>query len=271
MSADLNIGILGCGYVGKAAAQSLQHQHCVTASTRRLNRIEELSTYATKVVLLEKSFDSLLEEQDILIVSVAPSQNDSYEQCYLETARAITQSIADYPRIKQIIYTSSTSVYGEHQGAWVDEDTEPKPSNKKTCILLETENTLLSLASETLSICILRLGEIFGPGRELINRFNSLERKIFPGSGENFTNLTPLRDIVQVINYVINNSLGGIYNLCLDEHPPRKLLYEQICKRNNFPVPLWDTQKQTIHVGNKRVLCDKIKLTGYSLPFQGLE
>ncbi|MBS4169182.1 SDR family oxidoreductase [Parachlamydia sp. AcF125] len=270
MSVKLKIGILGCGYVGKAVAQSLKPHHEVTAFTRRVNRLEELATYANKVMVIEKTLDSLLENQQILIITIAPSQGDSYEECYLKTAQAIASCIAKCPNLRQIIYTSSTSVYGEYCGAWVDENTIPNPQNEKEQVLLQAEKVLLSLTSKTPSVCILRLGEIFGPGRELTRRFAGNGRKIFPGTGENFTNLTHLADIINVITFAINNALQGIYNLCLDIHPTRKLLYKQLCRRNHFPDPFWDTQAQTIHAGNKKVLCGKLRLAGYSLPFQGL-
>jgi len=262
----MNTAILGGGYLGKALAASLT-THQVSLSTRSLEKIPTLQPYATKVVLINHSLEPLLQDQDNLIVAVAPSNGASYQSTYLDTALALASILPKFPSIKQVIYIGSTSVYGEHGGHWVNEETPPAPQSVNAQILLETEKIYLSFTTSTRKACVLRLGEIIGPDRELINRLLSAERKIFPGTGENYTNLIHLNDILSVINFALKESFEGIYNVCSDLHIPRKELYESLCSRNNLPIPLWDKQKANFHGGNKRVFCGKLKLSGYSTPF----
>jgi nucleoside-diphosphate-sugar epimerase len=265
----MRTAILGCGYLGKALAFSLtQNAHQVSLSTRQPEKLESLKDYAAKVVLVNHSLEPLLQGQENLIVAVAPAAGESYQATYLDTALRLASLLPKFPSIKHIIYIGSTSVYGEHAGQWVDETTPPLPLNAQTQILLETEKVFLSLSNASRKACVLRLSEIIGPGRELKNRFNSAERKIFPGTGDNYTNLIHLDDILSVIDFALKESFEGIYNVCCELHIPRKELYELLCRRNNLPIPLWDKQKANFHGGNKRVFCGKLNLSGYSTPFR---
>jgi len=70
--------------------------------------------------------------------------------------------------VRQLIYTGSYAVYGDREGAWVDEASPVAPPTRMVKILCETEQVLLSASSDDMSVCILRLGGIYGPRRELV-------------------------------------------------------------------------------------------------------
>jgi len=118
------IAILGSGYVGKAAASFWKYNgQWVSVSTRKPERIPELMETANAVFILTedrlKSLKSLLNGQDVLLICVAPDPTDSYRDTYLHTALQVTEVLRDNPEVKQIIYVSSTSVYGNHNGSLV--------------------------------------------------------------------------------------------------------------------------------------------------------
>jgi len=261
----MRIGILGCGYVGEAAALHwTKGGHVLSATTRTQNRIPYLSHFIDHVYLLESlSLAHFLSELDILLISVAPDKASDYASAYLRTAQNVAKELLICPNLKQILYTSSLSVYGDHEGQWIDETALAIPSNENTKILLETEKTLMEIARSNLKVCILRLGEIYGPGREIENRLRRMLHQPFPGDGSSFTNLIHLEDIVGALDFALKHQLQGIYNLCSDEHIPRKQFYEQICRRENLPQVQWDSTRTGAHQGRRRVLSQKLKKEGF--------
>lgn len=259
--------IIGCGYVGSSIAKFWRSKgHFVTVTTRSQERFDSLKQIADAVSLVktesfENSLKELLKQNDVVVLSVAPSIHEDYEQTYLHTAQSLMDKIKSSV-VKQIIYTSSTSVYGEQGGNWVDENTPLCPSNPNTEILCETEKILMNPLGE-LKTCIFRLGEIYGPGREIENRLKRLQGQLLPGTGGNYTNLIHLTDIVHALDFALTHELKGIYNLCQDLHIPRKELYEHLCLHHQLPSFQWNPNIKSIHGGNKRVSNVKIKNEGF--------
>jgi nucleoside-diphosphate-sugar epimerase len=261
----MKIGIIGCGYVGQAMALRWKPEgHTIAVTTRHPEKVPFFESLAHHVhVLKEGTLNNFLSQQDVVLVSVAPGASSDYRSTYLNTAHQIKEQIAHTPRLKYVLYTSSTSVYGDHQGAWVDENTSIVPAHEQARILHETEQVLLSCASTHLKVCILRLGEIYGPGREISERLRRMQSQSFAGTGKSYTNLIHLTDIVEALDFTLQKRLEGIYNLCNDFHVPRRQLYEQLCQQKGIPPLQWDPTKTSQHAGNKRVSNQKIKTAGF--------
>lgn len=263
----MEITILGCGYLGSNFGRDAKAKGYQIAATTR-NQHKDPYSFADKVYLLKAeeiltSFKEIAESSDVLLISVAPGKNESYEECYLKTAQNLKEAIDRKSRLSQIIYTSSTSVYGECDGNWVSEELPLLPYDKNSGILIETEKLILELQTESCQSCIFRLGEIYGPERKITERLQKRAGLPFPGSGLNYCNLIHLNDIFEAIYFAIDRKLSGIYNLCNDLHMPRKDLYEQLCSRRQIPKVFWDTSLKPMHGGNKRVCSDKLKKIGY--------
>jgi nucleoside-diphosphate-sugar epimerase len=258
----VRIAIIGCGYVGTAMAKHWKSLgHTLTVTTRSLSRVDELRQFADQVIVLEaNNFIDVLEDQQVVLLSMAPNILSEYEKTYLQTAKLLISNLND--SLKTILYTSSTSVYGDHQGASVDEKTPPKPENKNGEILLETEKILMQAAKPGLNVCILRLGEIIGPSRTIAERLKKMNGACLPGTGQGFTNLSPIQDIIAGLDFALSKSLSGIYNLCNDLHISRKQLYDQICSEQGLQRVHWDPTLKSPHSGNKIVSNAKIKSLG---------
>ena len=261
----MKIGIIGCGYVGQAAALNWKKKnYYISVTTRQPERIATLSNCSDQVcVLKDQSLTSFIAQQDALLISVAPDHFSQYESTYLSVAHAVANHVKNNPSLKQIIYTSSTSVYGDNQGNWVDENALIFPQEIHTKILHEAEKILLNCASEHLKVCILRLGEIYGPNREIENRLRQRQNQPFPGTGDSYTNLIHLTDIVEALDFALTNGLKGIYNLCNDFHILRRIFYHDICQKEQIPPIKWDPQLRSLHGGNRRVSNQKIKDKGF--------
>lgn len=259
----MKICIVGCGYVGKAAAIKWRgDRHEITVTTRSLERAYTLRPFADLVYILDEDWRELVEKQDVVLISVAPDAQSDYMETYLRTAEKLVKAVKG-SQVSQIIYTGSTSVYGEHQGQWVDENTLPRPLNCHAQILLATEQRLLQADNDQRKVCIFRLGEICGPDRSLEDRVKKLQGSVCSGSGESMTNLIHLDDIISALDTAMKQKLSGLYNLCNDVHIPRKDLYKNICETYGWPMVQWNASMTNSHSGNKIVSNAKLKSTGW--------
>lgn len=253
----MNILIIGLGYVGKAFALRLKKQgHHVTGTTRHPDKAAHLQPYVDQVLIWnDKTPKTFLDGFDVVLLSAAPDSTSNYEETYLKNAEKIAQAAAFSSTTQQILYTSSTSIYGDCNGAQVTEETSPAPKNRQGEILLATETALLQ---SSVPCCILRLGEIIGPGRELSERLAKMQGTPLPGTGENRVNLSPLEDIVNALLFAMENRLSGIYNVVADFHPTRKELYLEIAKKKGLKDPVWDPALPSLHGGNRIVSSQKL-------------
>ncbi|WP_017653733.1 SDR family oxidoreductase [Fortiea contorta] len=267
----MNIAIIGCGYVGYAVAQYWQQNQNfnITATTTTPGRVPHLNVVAQKVVVAQgnnpEQLKAALQNQDVVLLSVGAKGVNVYEETYLETAKTIASILPEFPTIKQLIYTGSYAVYGNKKGAVVDEQTATAPSNNNGRILQATEAVLLSAATANQRVCILRLGGIYGPGRELIKIFGRAAGTTRPGNGEDVTNWIHLDDIVGAIDFVREQQLSGIYNLVDDAHLSSRDLLDNVFKTHNLPTVTWDTSLESDRVYNSWVSNQKIKDAGYQL------
>ncbi|MDB9539330.1 SDR family oxidoreductase [Anabaenopsis arnoldii] len=267
----MNIAIIGCGYVGCAVAQLWQQKtnFMITATTTTPERVPTLQTLAHKVVVIQghhrEGLKSVLQNQDVVLLSLGAKGVNLYAETYLKTAENLVNLLPDLPTIKQIIYTGSYSVYGDHNGGWVDEQTPLRPTHERGKILQATEDVLLAASTDQLRVCIFRLGGIYGPNRELIKIFSTLPGTTRPGNGEDVTNWVHLDDIVGAIEFARQHYLEGIYNLVDDAYLTSRELLSRLFKKHDLPKVKWDNTTTSNRPYNAKVSNRKIKEAGYKL------
>ncbi|MEI2583127.1 SDR family oxidoreductase [Scytonema sp. PRP1] len=267
----MNVAIIGCGYVGCAVAQFWQQKmtFVVTATTTTPERVPELQTVAQQVVVVQGNdsdlLKSVLRNQDVVLLSIGAKSADVYEETYLHTAQTLASVLKQIPSVQQLIYTGSYAVYGDRNGAWVDEESLIAPAHQNGQILSDTEQVLLSASSENLRVCILRLGGIYGPGRELVKIFGRYAGTTRPGNGKDTTNWIHLDDIIGGIRFARRNRLQGIYNLVDDAHLTTGELLDRVCETHNLPKVKWDSSQESKRPYNAKVSNKKIKDAGYKL------
>ncbi|MBD2691337.1 SDR family oxidoreductase [Anabaena catenula] len=267
----MNIVIIGCGYVGYAVAQYWQRNNNfgITATTTNPERVPGLQAVSQKVIVTQgndtETLKAALKNQDVVLLAVAAKSANSYEETYLQTAKTLVSVLRNCPNIRQLIYTGSYSIYGDRNGVWVDEETPPAPANLNAQILRKTEDVLLSAENENLRVCILRLGGIYGPGRELVKIFGRVAGTTRPGNGEDITNWIHLDDIVGAIEFARNHRLQGIYNLVDDAHLTSRELIGNVLTKHNLPNVIWDAANKSTRQYNTWVSNQKLKDAGYNL------
>lgn len=242
----MKLMVMGAGYVGMPLIKRLRDLgYSLVITTTKASRVNELSQDKDEVLLLEpfdsKAFRTAIAGCDGVIILVAPKGKEPYEDVYLKSAKRIIAALEERLKPFHIIYTSSTSVFEGLHKEWVYEEDELHPTSDRAKTLVMTENCLLNCGVTT---CVLRLGGIHGPGRELVDRAKKFSGKVLPGSGEEFTNHSPLNSILDGIIFSLENSLEGIYHLVSDSHPTRKELYSGLCEKLGMPPPLFEGGKR---------------------------
>ncbi|NES81245.1 MAG: SDR family oxidoreductase [Moorea sp. SIO2B7] len=292
----MKIAIIGCGYVGKAIAQFWsQSGHLVTATTTTPERITELEQVAKRVVVLKADnpnvLQDIIKDQDVVLLSIGVRASNrtpsAYRETYLETAKNLVTALKEAPNVKQIIYTGSYAVLGDKNGELVDEEAPVAPVNENGEILSETEQVLLSAAGmqyspnqlditskitnekdspkQSIKVCILRLGGIYGKGREIVKIFGRWAGTTRPGNGEDFLNWIHLDDIVTALELVRSKQLHGIYNLANDVSIKKGEMLDTMCERHNLEKISWDSSASEVRPYNARLSNQKIKSAGLQL------
>jgi nucleoside-diphosphate-sugar epimerase len=265
--------VMGAGYVGMALLKDFQNQSFeIAITTTQKEKVETLKSYGTDVLLLDSKQDAnlknLINTSDGIIILVAPGNSQNYEETYLHTSKRICSLLKDRKTPFYLLYTSSTFVCEGQHDKWVTEEMDLNPPSENAKILLETEHHYLNCGVES---CILRLGGIYGPQRELIDRalrFSGLE---LPGSGDESTNHIHLDDIVDGIKFCLCHRLTGVYQLVNDDHRTRKQLYSELCESVQIPLPFWKDNHSQSRRGGYRVSNQKIKGAGFVFKYPLLQ
>jgi len=267
--------IFGCGYVGSSVARRWhQDGHSVTATTTTPDKVEGLKALAQRVVVMRGSDEAavrdLVRDQHVVLVCVAPTtasllNPQGYEEVYLRSAKNLVAALKDDPAPRQIIYTSSCSIYGDRGGQPVDEETPIVPMNRMTEVLCETEQVLLSASGENVRVCVLRLGGIYGSGPDMAKRLRRIAGTKLPGSGENLVHRTHIDDIASGVEFARQTRLDGIYNLVNDAAVPIRGMLDNLCEEHALPKVGWDPSITNRTSVNARISNGKLKAAGYRL------
>jgi nucleoside-diphosphate-sugar epimerase len=242
--------ILGCGYIGTALAQSaLAAGESVSALTRSQARAELLRALGLNpVVAADIAADAwhgaLPPAGESIVFCVSPSQagEDGYRHSFVEGAKSVQRWLeesvaAGNEPARELVFTSSTSVYPQTDGGWVDETSPVDTAQLGPAgrMLRETEDFLLALAPRLVHrVWILRLAGIYGPHRHHLLDALRAGVAIFPGDGGNWVNLVHRDDAVGAIRSCLAALTvvpGGIFNVADDEPVRKRELVEWLAKR----------------------------------------
>lgn len=241
----MRVLIVGCGYVGLALGEELVRQgHTVSGLSRSRRREAELKAGGIAPLVaditLPESFCSLVLGYDWVVYCVSASGGGAreYAQVYLEGTRHLLKWLSAAPPAK-LVYTSSTSVFGQTDGSTVDETSPTVPEAATGKILLESEAALLQGASKTgFPAVVLRVAGIYGPGRTYwLDQFRSGAARL-EGGGGRIVNMIHRDDVVGAIIAVLTHSRPGpVYNAVDNEPVTQLTLFQWLSARLSRPVP----------------------------------
>ncbi len=175
--------IIGCGDIGLRVAQQLSRSHRVFALTSSPNRLQELrGVGAIPIVGNLDQPETLWRLSNLAqtVIHLAPPQNHGNRDY---RTRNLLRILAQGPNtVRRLIYISTTGVYGDHQGAKVDEASPVNPQSERAKRRVDAERTLrLWAPAHGVSLTILRVPGIYAADRLPLDRLKSGTPALIPG------------------------------------------------------------------------------------------
>ena len=220
--------IAGCGYVGSALAQELVASGHTVWGLRRdpaglPEGVHPLAADLTKAETLQALPNNL--DFVIYAASAGGRREENYRAAYVDGLRCLLTALAaQRSSIRRVLFTSSTSVYPQDDGSWIDEETPATPTHFTGTLLRQAEDLLWNSG---FSAVVLRLAGIYGPGRfRLIEQITKGEARCSDGPPR-YSNRIHRDDCA-----------GALHHLMQLPHP--KPLYLGV---DDAPVDICDVQR----------------------------
>ena len=211
------ICIAGCGHIGKLLAQQLlQKKIPVSSFVSSDSSLAECKNrnIACEILDLDKPLHDIDLAGQQLIYLVPPPPTGKSDTRITNYLHAIEQQPP-----KKFVLISTTGVYGDCKGAWIDETTPLKPSAERAYRRADAEQQV-QLFCQRLSIplVILRVAGIYGPGKIPLARIKS-GQPVVNKEDSPYTNRIHADDLVTICEQaLLNQNITGIYNVS-DGHP----------------------------------------------------
>ncbi|MEM7470639.1 MAG: SDR family oxidoreductase [Pseudomonadota bacterium] len=225
----------GHGFSAKALTPLLLTKGwSVKGTTRSPEKADALQkTGVSPVIWPGTDMSDAIADATHILVSAGPDTDGDPVLRFLRDAIASKAT-----QLQWLGYLSTTGVYGDHQGGWVDETTPLSPSTKRGQLRVDAEAAWQALAAESgLPLHIFRLAGIYGPGRGPFAKVrNGTARRIIK-EGQVFSRIH-VADIAQVLRASIQHPrAGGIYNLCDDDPAPPEDVIAYAAELLGLPIP----------------------------------
>lgn len=258
--------IFGFGYTANRLAQKLIHLGFNVVGTTRQER-KKATNYPSAITLIDFESSNIeyhLSQSTHILITVPPAEGMG--DLVLSYYSALIKRHAVH--IEWIGYLSSTGVYGDHQGNWVNEESICRPKSTSGIIRLDAEKAWFSYAkSKQLPLHLFRLAGIYGSERNPLERIQSGKNFSIFKEGQVFSRIH-VDDIVSVLLASINNPHPlSLYNIA-DDEPAASHVVEAYAASllHQLPLPLipfeeasLSPREQEFYLSNRRVSNLKIK------------
>jgi len=264
--------VLGCGYVGCALARQLADHRVVGVrrSDEGLAAVEVAGAEAVRADVTDPDSLASVPDADWLIFAASAGGRDvaAARETYVEGLRTAIEHFAgrDAPP-ERLVYTSSTGVYGDHDGAWVDEDTPLDPATEKTRVLAEAERIALD-APDGIDGTVARFGGLYGPDRYRLDRY--LEGPVTAG----YLNMVHREDAAGAIAFLLESGKAReqVVNVVDDEPVEKWAFADWLAEQAGVAFPPKQTVEERLAGedganrrvrASKRVSDDRLRTLGY--------
>ena len=265
-----NILIIGCGDIGGALASQLRDDgHQVTGLKRSAPQNKPGFKYFKADITCAAEIQKIKFNFDQIVYILSPSGGEivAYEEVFNTGIDNLLNALKEQQVDAAITFVSSTRVYGQQQGEWLDETSDTQPTDERGRILLDAERTLLAFSKQT---TIVRFSGIYGRSNYFINQL-----KLGVGVQKNppyYTNRIHRADCIGALAFIINKkSKGavthGVY-LGTDDDPASK--WDVAC----YLADALSIDRPTALMLNKQVNCNKrlannrLKAAGYQFKYK---
>lgn len=267
--------ILGAGFsgkmIGRICAPDFDEIH---GTSRSLENLSELAALGIKPRLFDGNsispeLKAALADATHLVQSISPGEGGDI------FLRLTPDLRARMPRLQWIGYLSTIGVYGNRDGAWVDETAEPTPLSNRSKERVLAENQWLDIGRRlAIPVAVLRLSGIYGPGRNpFVNLANGTARRIV--KKDQVFNRIRVEDIGLATAFLIGRDEGGIFNITDSLPWPTQDTVEYAARLMGLPIPPdidFDTaelspMQRSFYAENKRVSNARIRALGFEFRF----
>ena len=225
--------IFGHGYTASALVDHLGTEDWeIFGTTRNVDTADLLKENNITPLMWsdDTSIKSIIKRSNCILHSIAPTEVE--DPVYEKFAEDI---IARSMNLSWFGYLSTTSVYGNHDGQWVDEKTPVNPSGNRGLLRVNAENTWARI--NNLPLHIFRLAGIYGEGRSPLDKIRSGKAQLISKPGQFFSRIH-VEDIAQVLKASIEMpNRGSIYNVCDDMPAAPDEVLAYAAKLLNYPEP----------------------------------
>ncbi len=267
MQTSKRILLAGAGYVGSKAAELLVAAgHDVVVLRRSPKPVT--GAKLLQADLLDKASLTNLPPCEHLVYCAAAEGGgeEAYERIYLQGLQNLLETYRQRGEAPHVVFTSSTSVYAEAQGEWVEEATATLVNKGPSRFLVAAEEYL---RAGPWKATILRYGGIYGPGRtSFLQRVKEKREFIWEGNTSLYSNRIHRDDCAQLIQWAITEekAWGQSFSAVDDDPAERNSLILWMCDQLGIcPAELQKTKDFALipHRGNKRVSNKRLHEAGY--------
>lgn len=261
-----DILIIGCGDIGSGLALQLSSQGYTVIGLKRhpppgLSPFSYVAADITRAETLQQVGTDF--DQVFFIVSADGRSEQSYRDVYQTGLDNVLTRFSGRP----LIFVSSTSVYGQSRGEWIDEDSEAEPEHFNGRLIRQAEKKVLEANSAN---SVVRFSGIYGPGRDYLLR-KAAEAPVIQKTPPYYTNRIHQQDCLGILSFLLKQRLAGValepcYLASDDEPAP---LWEVVCwlaERLHCPPPVEKQVSEEASM-NKRCRNARLKALGYRFLF----
>ena len=272
----MHVMIFGAGYSGKAISNALKTQaSTIAGTTRSKDKFSSLTAAGMTPFLFDGAHlnDELITAMGNvthLVQSIAPGKEGDPLLALLgdDLKRLL-------PNLKWLAYLSTVGVYGDHDGAWVDEDTPCRPVSARSVERVTAETAWATAAQRAdVPLAILRLSGIYGPGRNAFMNFEKGTARRLVKKDQVFNRIR-VEDIGAALAFLAQRNQRGVFNVTDDEPgPPQDVVSYAATLMGIEPPPEqpFETADLTpmarsFYGENKRVSNARIRRLGFDFDF----
>jgi nucleoside-diphosphate-sugar epimerase len=230
------VSIIGCGYIGKRLAQQLRQQgisvHATVSSDDSLAECRKLGIDCEVLDLDESQTTMDVSGRHIIYLAPPPRSGRS------DTRMANFLNAMQSSPPARFVLISTTGVYGDCKGAWIDETRPLNPLADRAYRRADAEAQVRTFCEHhNIPLVILRVAGIYGPGKIPVKRIQSGE-PIVRHEDSPFTNRIHAHDLVDICQQaLLDKGIAGIYNVT-DGHPGSMYEYfTGIAEKLGLPAP----------------------------------
>jgi nucleoside-diphosphate-sugar epimerase len=212
--------IAGCGYVGAALGERLAAEgHTVFGLRRRPLRPPPGVQLLEADLGVPASLARLPGAIDFVFYLASPggAEDALYRAAYVDGQRNLYEALARQgQRPQRVLFASSTAVYGQRSGEWVDEGSPAEPADFRGRRLLEGERLLAEAAAPGV---VVRFGGIYGPRRSSLVDDVLAGRAVLRPDGPHYTNRVHRDDCAGILRHLMQHEAPEPVYLGVDCEP----------------------------------------------------